>query len=200
MIEIKNLKKNYEQKKLFDNYTTGFEGPGLYFITGKSGSGTTTLLNIIGGLEPYDGGEVIIDNRRVRKNNNRELWKNVTFVFPDDSLVEDQTVDYNLSVGLKKKADNRDRIAALKEVGLTEGILKRQASSLTGTEKRRVAIARSILRDTKYIFADEPTAELDKDGTKKIMELFKDLSNNKIIIIATHDQSILKYGKGRVEL
>lgn len=200
MIEVKNLTKKFDHKTVFDKYNNNFEGPGLYFIIGPSGAGKTTLLNIIGGIESFDGGHVKVDEYMIKEKDNQKLWQNVSFVFQNYGLIDNETVGYNLNIGFIKNPSNKAKLEALRQVGLPENYLNSRISSLSGGEQQRVAIARAILRDTKYIFADEPTGNLDKINANNIMEIFQKLSNDKTIIVVTHDQTLLKYGKSCIEI
>lgn len=196
MIELINISKSFENKKIFDNFSLHIEDNEMVAITGPSGSGKTTLLNIIGLLESFDSGNIIIDGQKNIYPNttisNKIIRDKICYLFQNFALVDDETVDYNLELALKYRKENKKeklilKQNALKKVGL-DGFLKKKIYTLSGGEQQRVSIARAILKPNKIILADEPTGSLDESNKLKIIDLLYYLkSTGKTIVIVTHD-------------
>lgn len=209
MIVLNEIVKTYKSKS--GNAYTALRGvdlrlpsKGMVFICGKSGSGKSTLLNIIGILDSPDSGRLLIDGNEIKTKKEADAYRNeyMGFVFQDYNLLENETVERNLSLALRlqnKKGD--DSIAnALKNVGL-QGFEKKLAGELSGGEKQRVAIARALIKDSKIILADEPTGNLDSETGEAIFKLLKQISENKLVVIVTHDvESAKAYGDYFVEM
>ncbi len=213
MIEINNLIKEYNTSKKVvhasNDITYQFKSNGLHFILGKSGCGKTTLLNILSGLDSYDSGSVIVNGYNISKLTEKELdnYRNIHIgiIFQDFNLLQDINVYDNLKIVLKlqgSKCDEKNKLEQedikieqiLKEVGL-EGYEKRKVSELSGGEKQRIAIARCLLKKTDIIFADEPTGKLDKKTGEAILDLLKQISKNRLVIVVSHDrEAAYKYG------
>lgn len=213
MIEINNLIKEYNTSKKVvhasNDITYQFKSNGLHFILGKSGCGKTTLLNILSGLDSYDSGSVIVNGYNISKLTEKELdnYRNIHIgiIFQNFNLLQDINVYDNLKIVLKlqgSKCDEKNKLEQedikieqiLKEVGL-EGYEKRKVSELSGGEKQRIAIARCLLKKTDIIFADEPTGNLDKKTGEAILDLLKQISKNRLVIVVSHDrEAAYKYG------
>ena len=198
MIQIKNLTKIFKSKNkekcvaLNDvSFTLGDNG--FIFIVGKSGSGKTTLLNMIAGLDKFNKGEINVDGCKLSSLRGKgfDYYRNQTigFIFQDYHLLEDLTIYDNIKMMLDFKHDSdTSKIAnALKAVGL-EGYERRYPKELSGGEKQRVAIARVIVKDPMVILADEPTGNLDRNTTKQILSLLKELSKTKLVLIVSHNR------------
>lgn len=165
-------------------------------ITGKSGSGKTTILNIIGILEKPDSGIVRIfgkENPRLGSiQTNKLLRTKIAYLFQNFALIDDSTVDENLEVPLiyskgSKKEKEKNKKQVLEQVGL-QVPLKQKIHELSGGEQQRVAIARILLKQCDLILADEPTGSLDIVNRNEIMQILKQLNQNgKTIVIVTHD-------------
>ena len=196
MIELINISKSFENKKIFYNFSLHIEDTETVAITRPSGSGKTTLLNIIGLLESFDSGNIIIDGQKNIYPNttisNKIIRDKICYLFQNFALVDDETVDYNLELALKYRKENKKeklilKQNALKKVGL-DGFLKKKIYTLSGGEQQRVSIARAILKPNKIILADEPTGSLDESNKLKIIDLLYYLkSTGKTIVIVTHD-------------
>lgn len=197
--ELINVSKSYGDHVVLDNISmVVYEGE-MLAITGKSGSGKTTILNIMGLLEKPDSGIVkLFDERSPRINSVRAiklLRTKVSYLFQNCALVDDETVDYNLEIPLiysKKTRKEKQELkrAALEKVGLNIS-LKRKIYELSGGEQQRVAIARILLKPCDLILADEPTGSLDPDNRNEIMRILKELNHaGKTIIIVSHDQYV----------
>lgn len=196
-LEIKNLKKSFGKRTLFSFLNATFESGKITAIMGKSGCGKTTLLNIIGQIEPCDEGEIIIDSIPIQtKSQARKLLKyDISFIFQSYGLLENESIEYNLSMSKRIKEMNpTKRLEIMKDALNTvnlPNILNQQAYSLSGGEQQRVAIARSIVKDAKIILADEPTASIDEDNAKIVLKLLREMaSQDKIVILVTHSSEV----------
>ncbi len=215
MIQLKNVNKTYKSKRggkchAVKNANVDFDSKGIYFILGKSGSGKSTLLNLIGGLDKPDSGEIIFDGKSFSSFTKKDYsyYRNneIGFVFQDFNLIEDFNVyeNINLAITLKndKKDVDRDKIIkdVLRSVGL-EGYEKRNVNELSGGQKQRIAIARAIVKNPSIILADEPTGNLDSETGEEIFTLLKELSNERLVIVVSHDkESAENYSDGIIEI
>ena len=175
-------------------------------ILGASGCGKTTLLNIIGGLDRYTSGDIVISGRSTKEYKDRDwdAYRNhsVGFVFQSYNLIPHQTVLENVELALTlsgvSKADRKKRaIEVLKKVGLSDK-LKNKPNQLSGGQMQRVAIARALVNDPEIILADEPTGALDSTTSVQIMELLKEISKNKLIIMVTHNPELAEAYSSRI--
>lgn len=185
MIEIRSLTKVYKNGfKALDGIDLTLPDKGLICITGESGSGKTTLLNCIRGNISYEGSVTLYGINSSGKDV-------VSMVYQDFRLLEDQTVETNLRLAKEaagKKLSGEELLSVLKKVGLDEKFIKRKCKNLSGGEKQRVAIARTLVQESSVILADEPTGSLDGRNSKAIFELFKELSSDYLIIVVTHSK------------
>ena len=185
--------KNYET--VLDNINLDFKKSELVFILGKSGSGKSTLLNIIGGIINVDSGMVMIDDKDITKFNYDMLcnYRNnmIGNVFQDYHLIEDMSVYDNIKLGMTIHNDkNVNRIDdVLRRVNIYDK--KRiNVNKLSGGEKQRVAIARAIINDPEIILCDEPTGALDSANSINIMDILKEISLKKLVIVVSHDNEL----------
>ena len=206
MIEMKNIYKSFgkdhNERKIFENFSFTISKGDMVAIMGKSGSGKTTLLNIIGGLESIDKGTYLFNGKDVSKFNEKELLqfrrKNISFIFQNFALINEYSVMDNILLPLKYRYGNIDneKLASARELldKLDIGyVCDQKIDNLSGGEKQRIAIARSLISNTNVILADEPTGALDEKSSYMIMELFKQMKNiGKTIIIVTHDIDVAK--------
>ena len=206
MLELINIKKSYQLK---DQSVEALKGINLCFrrnefasILGPSGCGKTTMLNIIGGLDCYTDGDLIIDGVSTKQFKDKD-WDNyrnhrVGFVFQSYNLIPHQTVLENVELaltlsGIKKKERRERAIAVLEKVGLGDK-LKSKPNQLSGGQMQRVAIARALVNDPEIILADEPTGALDSKTSVQIMDLLKEVSKDRLVIMVTHNPELaLKY-------
>ncbi len=213
MIQIKQIVKHYLSG---DNKVEALRGVDINFrnsefvsILGPSGCGKTTLLNIIGGLDKYTSGDIVINGVSTVhfKQKDWDSYRNhyIGFVFQSYNLIQHlsvlQNVELALTVaGLSKKEKRKKALKALKEVGL-ESQIKKKPYQLSGGQMQRVAIARAIVNEPKIILADEPTGALDSETSKQVMEILKKMSSKYLIIMVTHNQHIAnKYSTRTIEL
>ena len=213
MIKLNNINKYYnsgtEKFHALKDINIVFPDKGLVTIVGKSGSGKSTLLNIIGGIDNYDSGELIIDNVNTKDFNRKDYnsYRNtyIGFIFQEFNVVKNLTVYENISLSLRLKnenlKDNEELILnTIKSVGL-KGKENRKMNQLSGGERQRVAIARAIVKNPTVIIADEPTGNLDKKNRDIVMNILKEISKDKLVIIVTHDKSLsAKYSTDEITL
>ena len=206
MLELAGIKKEY---KLKDQSVIALKGIDLVFrrnefasILGPSGCGKTTLLNIIGGLDRYSEGDLIIDGVSTKQFKDKD-WDNyrnhrVGFVFQSYNLIPHQTVLENVELaltlsGIKKKERRARAVEVLNKVGLGDK-LRSKPNQLSGGQMQRVAIARALVNDPEIILADEPTGALDSKTSVQIMELLKEVSKDRLVIMVTHNPELaMKY-------
>lgn len=210
MLEISDIKKDYVLKDQSVNALKGinicFRRSEFVAILGPSGCGKTTLLNIIGGLDRYTSGDLIIDGISTKEFKDKD-WDNyrnhrVGFVFQNYNLIQHQTVLENVELALTlsgvKKAERRKRaIQVLEKVGLGDK-LKSKPNQLSGGQMQRVAIARALVNDPEIILADEPTGALDSKTSVQIMDLLKEVSKDRLVIMVTHNPDLANKYANRI--
>ena len=210
MLELKNIKKDYisldTKVSALKNIDITFREHEFVSILGPSGCGKTTLLNIIGGLDDYTKGDLIINGKSTKKfkDNDWDTYRNhnVGFVFQSYNLIPHQSVLANVELaltlsGVSKTERKKRAIKALEEVGLKDQINKKP-NQLSGGQMQRVAIARALVNDPDIILADEPTGALDSKTSVQIMELLKSISKDKLIIMVTHNPDLAKEYSTRI--
>lgn len=210
MLELKNIKKTYElndfKQKALDGVSLSFRECEFASILGPSGSGKTTLLNIIGGLDKYTSGDLIINNisTKLYKDRDWDAYRNyrVGFVFQSYNLISHQSILSNVELALTLSGvSSKERIRRAKEalikVGLQEHINKKP-NQLSGGQMQRVAIARALVNDPDIILADEPTGALDSETSVQIMNLLKEVSKEKLVIMVTHNPELAKEYSTRI--
>ena len=210
MLKLKEIKKDYT---VGDSCVHALKGINLEFrenefvaILGHSGCGKTTLLNIIGGLDQYTSGDLIINDKST-KNFTDEDWDSyrnhsIGFVFQSYNLIPHQTVLSNVELALTLSgvapAERRERATeALKKVGLGDQ-LNKKPNQMSGGQMQRVAIARALVNDPDILLADEPTGALDSETSVQIMDILKDISRDKLIIMVTHNPELAMNYASRV--
>ena len=210
MLKLVNIKKEYITG---DNKVEALKGINIEFrksefvsVLGQSGCGKTTLLNIIGGLDRYTSGDLIINGKSTKKFKNKDwdAYRNysIGFVFQSYNLIPHQTVLSNVELaltisGVSKKERKQRAIKALEDVGLKEQIHKKP-NQLSGGQMQRVAIARALVNNPDIILADEPTGALDTQTSVQIMEILKEISKEKLIVMVTHNPELAEKYSTRV--
>ena len=202
MLELKNIKKDYpaggETVAALKGIDLQFRRSEFVSILGPSGCGKTTLLNIIGGLDQYTSGDLIINGKSTKdfKDRDWDSYRNhsIGFVFQSYNLIPHQTVLQNVELALTlsgvSKAERRKRAKeALEKVGLGNQ-LKKKPSEMSGGQMQRVAIARAIVNNPDIILADEPTGALDTKTSLQVMEILKEISKDRLIIMVTHNPAL----------
>lgn len=210
MLKLKNITKVYnsgnEKLKALDNVEIMFRKSEFVSILGPSGCGKTTLLNIIGGLDRYTSGDLIINGKSTKyfKDRDWDSYRNysVGFVFQNYNLIGHQTVLSNVELaltisGVSKKERKKRAIKALEEVGLKRQINKKP-NQLSGGQMQRVAIARALVNNPDIILADEPTGALDTKTSIQVMEILKNISKDKLVIMVTHNPDLAQKYSSRI--
>ncbi len=213
MLEIRNIVKNYETGSetvhALKGVSIAFRESELVSILGQSGCGKTTLLNIIGGLDQYTSGDLIINGQSTKqyKSADWDIYRNhsVGFIFQSYNLIPHQSVLSNVELALTlsgvSKAERRRRAKeALEKVGLGNQLNKRP-NQMSGGQMQRVAIARALVNDPDILLADEPTGALDSETSIQIMELVKEIAKDRLVIMVTHNPELAeKYSTRIVKL
>lgn len=210
MLSVKNIYKSYGTKDnkypVLKDINLNFRKNEFVAILGPSGSGKTTLLNILGGLDRYDSGDLIINGKSTKQFKERD-WdsyrnKSIGFVFQSYNLISHISILNNVEMGLtlgnvSKSEAKKRAIAALEKVGLKEHIHKRP-NELSGGQMQRVAIARALVNNPDIILADEPTGALDSKTSMQIMDLIKEIANDKLVIMVTHNAALADIYASRI--
>ncbi len=211
MIKVSHLSKSYgtalRKTKILNDVSFTLPEKGLFAIFGKSGSGKTTLLNILGGLDKQDEGEVFIDDEKIT-NSNRDPIRNrkIGFIFQNYYLESNSTIGDILShqmriAGFTSQEEIRRRSDIVLSLVDLKKYEKKSSDALSGGQKQRVAIARALIKGSEIILADEPTGNLDSQNTIKVMDILKEISKTKLVVLVTHETSLIhKYADDHIEL
>ena len=207
MINVLGLTKIYHSEegdgpdvKALDHVSFGLKDKGLVFVLGKSGSGKSTLLNLLGGLDNIDFGDIVVNGVSLASLKGRDLdsYRNgcVGFVFQEFNLLENKTVIENVSLALSlQRKSNKTAIDEVINKVSIASLSKRKVSTLSGGEKQRTAIARALVKEPSFLLCDEPTGALDFETGTQIMELLKEISATRLVVVVSHDESFAeKYG------
>ena len=210
MLELKKITKIYKteelEQKALDEVNINFRENEFVSILGQSGSGKTTLLNIIGGLDHYTSGDLIIDKKSTKqyKNKDWDTYRNhkIGFVFQSYNLIAHQSILSNVELaltlsGISKSERKRRAKEALKNVGL-ENHLNKKPTQLSGGQMQRVAIARALVNNPDILLADEPTGALDSETSIQIMDILKEISKEKLVIMVTHNPELAEKYSTRI--
>ncbi len=210
MLSLKNIVKSY---KMGDMNVEALRGVSVDFrdnefvsILGQSGCGKTTMLNIIGGLDRYNEGDLIINGVSTKKYRDRDWdsYRNhkIGFVFQSYNLIPHQTVLSNVELaltlsGISKSERRRRAVEVLEKVGLKDQ-MKKKPNQMSGGQMQRVAIARALINDPDILLADEPTGALDSETSVQIMEILKEIAKDKLIIMVTHNPELAEQYSNRI--
>ncbi len=210
MLELRNIKKSY---KLAGQWIPALKGIDLEFkaqefvsILGPSGCGKTTLLNLIGGLDRYTSGDLLVEGKSTKDFSDAEwdAYRNATigFVFQSYNLISHLSVLDNVEMALRLSGvpakERRDRaIKVLTEVGLKDH-LKKKPNQMSGGQMQRVAIARALVNNPKVLLADEPTGAIDSKTSDQIMDLIKEIAKDRLVIMVTHNPEIAEKYSDRI--
>src|SRR5690625_633597 len=210
MLKLNNIVKIYDtgatQVHALRGIDIEFRRNEFVSVLGPSGCGKTTLLNIIGGLDRYTSGDLVINGKSTKKFKDKDwdAYRNysVGFVFQNYNLIPHQTILSNVELALTISGVSREErkeraIKALEEVGLKEQIHKKP-NQLSGGQMQRVAIARALVNNPDIILADEPTGALDTKTSVQIMDILKKISKNKLIVMVTHNPELAEKYSSRV--
>lgn len=202
MVKVENIKKTFNPHSSAKNQVlkgVSFDLPdkGLVAIFGKSGSGKTTLLNILGGLERADAGKITIDGEVLSNNVDYIRNKKIGFIFQNYYLEHGYTIaeimnNAMLIAGFNDKKEIERRSEEVLRIVDMERFKNKQGDALSGGQKQRVAIARALIKGADIILADEPTGNLDAQNTYKIMDILKEISKTKLVVLVTHEVTLIK--------
>ena len=210
MLHIQDIRKQYKTGELvqtaLDGVSLTLRDSEFVAILGPSGSGKTTLLNVIGGLDRYDSGDLVINGISTKHYTDRDwdAYRNHTigFVFQSYNLIPHQTILANVELALTisgvSRAERRRRaVRALEDVGLGDQIHKRP-NQMSGGQMQRVAIARALVNNPKVLLADEPTGALDSETSLQVMELLKEVSKDRLVVMVTHNPELAEAYANRI--
>ena len=193
VLEVKNVSKSYNNKKVLDNFSLAVKKGEIISIIGPSGAGKSTLLRCINGLETLEKGKIIINNKVNKKNISKQANLEIGLIFQDYNLFPQYTVLQNITLPLTKilRKSKAEAVSQAKTILAKLSLQDKENSypyELSGGEKQTVAIARAIATNPKILCLDEPTSALDPKLVKQIYNIIKDLaSQGKAILIVTHD-------------
>lgn len=210
MLELRNVKKTYHvgdiETKALDGISVAFREKEFVAILGKSGSGKTTCLNIIGGLDRYDEGELVIKGKKTSdfKDRDWDAYRNnsIGFVFQSYNLIMHLSIVENVELGMTlsgvSSEEKRKRaLEVLEKVGLKDHLHKKP-NQLSGGQMQRVAIARALANDPEILLCDEPTGALDTATSIQIMDLIKEVAKDRLVIMVTHNPEIAESYADRI--
>lgn len=192
MIDIHDVCKSFGDHIIFNKLNLKIEDSALVALTGASGCGKTTLLNMIGAIESVSSGEILVDGIDVQQRRNQLLYfrEKVGFLFQNFALVENKTVEENLKMVKKYARSNYTIDEALEYVGLSDK-LKQKVYQLSGGEQQRIALARLLIKKCDIILADEPTGSLDPGNADTVLSILRKINEmGKTVLIVTHDKSV----------
>ena len=204
LVALSGVVKSYGNTSVLTGIDLDIAKGELIVLLGPSGSGKTTLLNLIAGIDTANSGEILVLGKNLSEMTDLELTEyrrdSVGYIFQFYNLLPNLTVMENASLGLELKGEELDYAKIiLDKVGL-EDKSQRFPAQLSGGEQQRVAIARAMAKSPALIVADEPTGNLDKNNSQSVRNLFKEISNDATIIIATHDNDYLEIADKAYEL
>ena len=206
MIEAVSITKSFNNEVVVSDFNLKISKGDFIAITGESGKGKTTILNMLGLLEKPDNGEVIVEGKV--NLNRREVMivqrHKFGYLFQNYALIENASVEENLKIALEYRK-NVDKKSVMKEalyfVNLNASMLTKKIYQLSGGEQQRVAIARLLLKESDYVFADEPTGNLDEKNRDIVFDLLVKLNEmGKAVVFVTHDQVLAKKAKVWIKL
>ncbi len=212
MLRLENVNKYFNKNRkneihVINETSLEMGSTGLVALLGPSGCGKTTLLNVIGGLDKVNSGKVFVNGQRITRRSSGRIDKirnlNIGYIFQNYNLVENMTVFENVAValrmaGVKDKKEIEEKVNyVLEKVGMYR-YRNRYADMLSGGERQRVGIARAIVKNPAIVIADEPTGNLDSKNTLEVMNIIKSISQEKLVILVTHEESLAKFYASRI--
>ena len=212
MLKLEHVNKYFNKNKkneihVINETSLHMEGKGLVALLGPSGCGKTTLLNVIGGLDKVNSGQIFVNGQRITGRLSHTVDKirnlNVGYVFQNYNLVDNMTVFDNVAialrmVGVKDKKEIEEKVNyVLEKVGMYR-YRNRYADMLSGGERQRVGIARAIVKNPAVVIADEPTGNLDSRNTLEVMNIIKEISEEKLVILVTHEEELADFYASRI--
>ncbi|WP_346915055.1 ABC transporter ATP-binding protein/permease [Clostridium sp.] len=198
MLVLKNISRQFNNVKVLKDLNIEFKG-GLNFIVGPSGSGKSTLLKIISGMDKKYEGQVFYKGSSLKEFSEKDLntyyYNTVGFIWQDFQLINHLSVEDNVKVVLQlsnlSSAEKDKKVSDILKRLAIDGLAKKNVTQLSGGQKQRVAIARALVKDPEIIIADEPTGALDKKSSAMIMSALKKISKERLVIVVTHDKSLI---------
>ena len=195
MVQLLNITKQFDQKTVLSDLSLSVNRNEFVCITGESGVGKTTLLNLIGLLEKPDRGELILNGKKqFTKRDLLKLRRNFFgYVFQDYLLLPEKTVEENICISRweRRKTDRKELEEVMAKVGLDLSCLNKKVYHLSGKKKKKAAIARMMLKQYELVLADEPTGNLDQKNKMDVIEILREIKKaGKTIICVTHDQEV----------
>lgn len=207
MITIQKLGKQFGNRVIFKDLELNFEKGKIYALTGESGCGKTTLLNMMAKLESYDSGQILYNGQDLKTIKTQSYFRDhLGYLFQNFGLIENNSIDQNLDLGLvdhrfSKQEALKQKEAVMAKVNLSHLKLSQKVFELSGGEAQRVALAKLFLKNPPIILADEPTASLDADNAQEVMDLLKSLATSeRVIVVATHSPDIWKQADEVIKL
>ena len=210
MLILKNIIKDYvsgnETVRAMNDISINFRENEFVSILGASGCGKTTMLNVIGGLDRYDSGDLIIDGKSTKDftDEDWDTYRNhsIGFIFQSYNLIPHLTVLENVEIALKisgiTKEERRKRaIEALEKVGLGDQLHKKP-NQISGGQSQRVSISRALVNNPHILIADEPTGALDSSSSEQVMKILKEISKDKLVIMVTHNPELSEEYSSRI--
>lgn len=212
MIKLEHVNKFFNKHKkneihVINDVSLSFDSHGLVALLGESGSGKTTMLNVVGGLDKINNGNIYINDEKITRNNSYKVDEirnlNIGYIFQDYKLVENMTVFDNVAlslklIGIKDKEEIKKRVLyTLEKVGM-ERYKNRLVTMLSGGERQRVGIARALVKNPKIILADEPTGNLDSKNSLEVMNIIKSISSKYLVILVTHEEELARFYADRI--
>lgn len=204
LLSINNVSRFYEfndnKKYALKHFSFTFPNHGFYGVVGKSGSGKSTLLNLISLLDKPNEGEIYFMNENIQKwsekRKRKYRFKDLGLVFQHYNLIENETVLYNIALpqlisGQSEKKALAHAKELLDSIGFRKTLFNQKVYDLSGGEKERVAILRSIANNPRMILADEPTGALDSKNSELFMKMFKEISKTKLVIMISHNNKLI---------
>ncbi len=212
MITLKNVNKYFFRHKkneihVINDTSLEFEDKGLVALLGPSGSGKTTLLNAVGGLDRIDSGAIYIDGVKMPKvgsyGKDKMRVLNIGYIFQDYNLLENMSVYENVAlslkmIGFKNKAEIKERVDYILDLVGMYRYRNKPAGNLSGGQRQRVGIARALVKNPQIIIADEPTGNLDSKNTIEIMNIIKTISEERLVILVTHEKDLAQFYASRI--
>ena len=203
MISVKGLDKFFNRGKqnevhVLSDVSLELPEKGMIAVFGKSGCGKTTLLNVLGGLDGFSSGEVLIEGKSIRERTDDIRNEYIGYIFQNYNLISTESCFDNVAAALRlcgmsdEEEIEKRTLAALRGVGM-ESYRKRSPDTLSGGQQQRIAIARAIVKSPRIILADEPTGNLDEANTVMIMDLLKEISREHLVILVTHEANLVDY-------
>ncbi len=209
MLQIRDVVKTYTARgvvtvRALDHVSIDFPEKGMVFLLGKSGSGKSTLLNVAGGLDSPDSGEILVKGKSSKNFSQSDFdsYRNtlIGFIFQEYNVLGEFTVEDNIALALELQGKPKDRQAIekiLEQVDM-KGLASRKPNTLSGGQKQRVAIARALVKNPEIIMADEPTGALDSGTGRQVLDTLKRLSQDKLVVIVSHDREFAEYYADRI--